>query len=156
MESKLYVGNLSLDTRDEDLRQLFTGAGTLRSVQIMVQRDTGESKGFGFIEMSTPEEAQRAIEMFNGSQLHERALTVNVAKPREERRYATPDTYQRRGNFNSDYRPQRREGGGRDDRRGGSSSGPGGRGGFGGGGGRGGSSGGRGGSSSGGGSRRSY
>src|SRR5512136_1755743 len=85
MEVKLYVGNLSYQTTDDDLRTLFAQAGTVASVAVIKDRDTGTSKGFGFIEMTTQVEAQNAITMFNNYQLGERPLTVNLAKPRVER-----------------------------------------------------------------------
>ena len=85
MEAKLYVGNLSYTTTDDDLRTLFAQAGTVASVAVIKDRDTGTSKGFGFVEMTSQVEAQKAISMFNSYQMGERALTVNLAKPREER-----------------------------------------------------------------------
>jgi len=85
MESKLYVGNLSYTTTEDDLRDLFAQAGTVKSVTLIKDRDTGRSRGFAFVEMDTQAEAQKAISQFHGSQLHERALTVNLARPREER-----------------------------------------------------------------------
>lgn len=85
MESKLYVGNLSYSTTEDDLRTLFTQAGTVTSVALIKDRDSGQSKGFGFVEMSNQVEAEKAISMFNGYQLGERELKVNMARPREER-----------------------------------------------------------------------
>jgi RNA recognition motif-containing protein len=85
MEAKLYVGNLSYWTSDDDLRTLFTQAGPVVSVAVIKDRDTGSSKGFGFVEMTSQVDAQKAISMFNAYQLGERPLTVNMAKPREER-----------------------------------------------------------------------
>ena len=85
MEVKLYVGNLSYSTTEDDLRTLFAQAGTVASVALIKDRDTGQSKGFAFVEMSTQAEAQKAISQFNGQALHDRALTVNIARPREER-----------------------------------------------------------------------
>src|SRR3972149_3132372 len=85
MEVKLYVGNLSYTTTEDDLRTLFAQAGSVKSVALIKDRDTGRSKGFAFVEMETQAEAQKAISQFNGSQLHDRALTVNLARPREER-----------------------------------------------------------------------
>jgi RNA recognition motif-containing protein len=118
MGKKLYVGNLSYSTTDHDLEQLFAAHGTVQSAQIIMDRDTNRSKGFGFVEMSTDEEAQAAIAALNEKEVDGRRLTVNEARPREER-----------------------GGGGR----GGYGGGGGGRGGYGGGGGRGGYGGGRGG-----------
>ena len=85
MEAKLYVGNLPYSTTEDDLRSLFAQAGTVKSVSLITDRESGRSKGFGFVEMETSEEAERAINMFHGSDLSGRALTVNVARPREER-----------------------------------------------------------------------
>ena len=77
--------NLSYATTEDDLRDLFAQAGTVKSVTLIKDRDTGRSRGFAFVEMETQAEAQKAISQFHGSQLHERALTVNLARPREER-----------------------------------------------------------------------
>ena len=85
MSSKLYVGNLAFQTSSEDLRQLFAQAGTVESATVVEDRDTGRSRGFGFVEMSTKEEAQAAISQFNGQDVNGRSLTVNEAKPREDR-----------------------------------------------------------------------
>ena len=85
MEVKLYVGNLSYSTSEDELRTLFAQAGNVTSVAVIKDRDTGSSKGFAFVEMTTQAEAQSAITMFNNYQLGERPLTVNMAKPREER-----------------------------------------------------------------------
>lgn len=119
MGSKLYVGNLSYNTTSSDLEQLFAQHGTVQSAEVISDRETGRSKGFGFVQMGSDAEAQAAIAAVNGQQHDGRALTVNEAKPREERS----------GGFG---------GGGGGGRRGGG-------GGYGGGGGRGGSGGGRGG-----------
>lgn len=85
MSSKLYVGNLSFETKEEDLTALFQQAGTVESVRIITDRYSGRSRGFGFVEMSTEEEAQKAIEMWNGKELDGRTLMVNEAKPKEDR-----------------------------------------------------------------------
>lgn len=85
MEAKLYVGNLPYNTADADLQSLFSQAGTVKSAQVIKDRESGRSKGFGFVEMSTTEEAQSAITMFNGKDFNGRPLTVNLARPREER-----------------------------------------------------------------------
>jgi RNA recognition motif-containing protein len=85
MESKLYVGNLAYSTTEDDLRSLFAEAGTITSVALIKDRDTGRSKGFAFVEMSSQAEAEKAISMFNGKALNERELTVNIARPRKER-----------------------------------------------------------------------
>jgi RNA recognition motif-containing protein len=85
MATKLYVGNLSFRTTSEDLREAFASVGTVESATVIEDRDTGRSRGFGFVEMATPEEAAAAIEQFNGKDLGGRNLTVNEAKPRTER-----------------------------------------------------------------------
>src|SRR5476651_2204451 len=85
MGKKLYVGNLSYDVDSAALEALFTPHGTVASAQVIQDRDTGRSKGFGFVEMSSDTEAQAAIAALNGQQNGGRALTVNEAKPREER-----------------------------------------------------------------------
>ena len=85
MESKLFVGNLAYSATEDDLRNLFAQAGTVKSVTIIKDRETGRSKGFGFVEMDTQAEAQKAISMFQGQSLRERPLTVNMARPREDR-----------------------------------------------------------------------
>ena len=85
MSMKLYVGNLSFQTSGDDLQQLFSQAGTVESASVVEDRDTGRSRGFGFVEMSTSEEGQAAIQKFNGQEISGRALNVNEAKPREDR-----------------------------------------------------------------------
>ena len=85
MEAKLYVGNLSYETTEQELRELFMQAGNVTSVALIKDRDSGRSKGFAFVEMSSQSEMQKAISMFNSYTLNDRQLTVNVARPREER-----------------------------------------------------------------------
>jgi RNA recognition motif-containing protein len=85
MEIKLYVGNLPYTTTEDDLRALFAQAGEVKSVAVIKDRDSGTSKGFGFIEMGTQEEAQKAISTFDGYSMGDRQLKVNMARPREER-----------------------------------------------------------------------
>jgi cold-inducible RNA-binding protein len=109
MDVKLYVGNMPYTTTEEELRTLFGQAGNVMSVAVIKDRDTGQSKGFGFIEMSTQAEAQKAISMFNRYHMGERELTVNLARPREDRGGGAG-------------------GGGFGDRRGGAGGGPGGAG----------------------------
>ena len=119
MGKKIYVGNLAYGVSSSDLQQMFEAHGTVQSAQVIMDRDTGRSKGFGFVEMDSEQEAQAAIAALNGQQVDGRTLTVNEARPREDRGGG---------------------GGGR-----GGYGGGGGRGGYGGGGGRGGYGGGRGG-----------
>ena len=123
---KLYVGNLAFQTSSEDLQQLFAQVGTVESASVIEDRDTGRSRGFGFVEMASKEEGESAISQFNGKEFNGRNLTVNEARPREDR-----------GNRGGG-------GGGRGGYGGGGRSG-GGRGGYGGGGNRGGYGGGGGG-----------
>jgi len=85
MSMKLYVGNLSFQTSSEDLQELFAQAGTVESASVVEDRDTGRSRGFGFVEMASKEEGQKAIEQFNGKELNGRNLNVNEARPREDR-----------------------------------------------------------------------
>jgi cold-inducible RNA-binding protein len=84
MGKKLYVGNLTYDVTDGALEQLFAAHGTVQSAQVIMDRDTGRSKGFGFVEMSSDAEAQNAIKALNGQMVGGRSLTVNEAKPRTE------------------------------------------------------------------------
>ena len=85
MSTKLFVGNLSFNTTENDLQDAFAAHGTVSEVNLMMDRMSGRSRGFAFVTMSTPEEAEKAIAALNGATLHERALTVNVARPKEER-----------------------------------------------------------------------
>ena len=85
MTKKLYVGNLSYDTTQEQLHELFSQAGEVSEIALITDRETGRAKGFGFVEMATEEGAQEAIKRFNGTTLDNRSLTVNEARPREER-----------------------------------------------------------------------
>ena len=85
MSNKLFVGNLSFNTTENDLQDAFAAHGTVTETNLMMDRTTGRPRGFGFVTMSTPEEAQKAIEALNGAQLGGRALTVNIARPREDR-----------------------------------------------------------------------
>src|SRR5258708_4722092 len=85
MSMKLYVGNLAFSTSSQDLQELFAAAGTVESASVVEDRDTGRSRGFGFVEMSSKEEGEAAIAQFNGKEVNGRALNVNEAKPRENR-----------------------------------------------------------------------
>ena len=141
MGNKLYVGNLPYSYRDSDMEQAFSQYGTVSSAKVMMERDTGRSKGFGFVEMSNDAEAQAAIAGMNGQQIGGRGLVVNEARPMEAR---AP----RSGGFGG--------GGGTGGGGGGYGGGGGGGGGYGGGGGGGSRSGGGGGYGGGGGGRSSY
>jgi RNA recognition motif-containing protein len=85
MSMKLYVGNLAFQTSSEDLQQLFAQAGTVESSSVVEDRETGRSRGFGFVEMATKEEGEAAIAQFNGQEFNGRNLNVNEARPREDR-----------------------------------------------------------------------
>ena len=85
MSMKLYVGNLAFQTSSQELQELFAQAGTVESASVVEDRDTGRSRGFGFVEMSSKEEGASAITQFNGKEVNGRALNVNEAKPRENR-----------------------------------------------------------------------
>ena len=143
MGNKLYVGNLSYNVRDDDLQQTFAQFGTVSSAKVMMDRETGRSKGFGFVEMGSDAEAQSAINGMNGQQMDGRALVVNEARPREERPGGFGGGGGSRGGFGG--------GGGGGFGGGAGRSGGGGYGGGGGGGGRSGGGGGYGGSGGGGG-----
>ncbi len=127
MSMKLYVGNLAFQTSSEDLQQLFTQAGTVESASVVEDRDTGRSRGFGFVEMASKEEGEAAIAQFNGKEFNGRNLTVNEARPREDRGNRGGGG---RGGFGGG-----RGGGGGYGNRGGGGGGRGGGGGYGGGGG---------------------
>jgi RNA recognition motif-containing protein len=107
METKLYIGNMSYDTTEEELRTLFSEAGTVGSVDIIKDRDTGRPKGFAFITMDSQAEAEKAISMFNEKTVNDRPLTVNIARPREERsgggRSFSGPTHRSRGGSNRRY-----------------------------------------------------
>lgn len=100
MSTKLFVGNLAYKTTENDLHDAFSAFGTVTETNLMVDRASGRSRGFAFITMSSPEEAQKAIEGLNGSTFHERQLTVNLARPREERSNNDRNRGGRRGNWN--------------------------------------------------------
>src|SRR3954465_14869710 len=85
MSNKLFVGNLSFNTTENDLHDAFAAHGTVVEANLVMDRDTGRPRGFGFVTMSTPEEAQKALEALNGKAIDGRSLTVSVARPREER-----------------------------------------------------------------------
>ncbi len=85
MNTKLFVGNLSFDTTENDLQDAFAAHGVVTEANLMTDRSTGRPRGFGFVTMGSPEEAQKAISALNGTQLGDRTITVNEARPREER-----------------------------------------------------------------------
>jgi hypothetical protein len=85
MAKNLFVGSLPWSVNDEQLAQIFAEAGSVDSARVITERDTGRSKGFGFVEMATDEEAKKAIDTLNGKEIEGRAITVNEARPREER-----------------------------------------------------------------------
>jgi RNA recognition motif-containing protein len=138
MGNKLYVGNLSYEVQDRDLQQLFSEYGTVTSAKVVTDRDTGRSKGFGFVEMSTDAEAEAAISALNGSEVQGRALTVNEARPKESSGGERRSGGGGRGFGGGGYGGGGYGGGRGGDRggRGGDRGGRGGRGGSGGGGGR--------------------
>ena len=115
MSMKLYVGNLSFQTSSDDLQQLFAQVGSVESASVVEDRDTGRSRGFGFVEMSTSEEGQAAIQQFDGKEVDGRSLKVNEAKPREDRGgrgngggYGNNGGGGRRSNWEISSRPARR------------------------------------------------
>lgn len=97
MDNKLYVGNLAYSVSDAELQKLFTGAGEVKSATVIKDRDSGRSKGFGFVEMATADEAQAAIRLYHGQEFQGRTLTVNIARPREDRPSQRGGGYQSRG-----------------------------------------------------------
>jgi RNA recognition motif-containing protein len=101
METKVYVGGLSYETTEDELRTLFAQAGAVKSVHIATDRDSGRSRGFAFVEMGSQGEMDKAIHLFNGKELNGRSLTVNQARPREDRRggggYGSSGSYNRQG-----------------------------------------------------------
>lgn len=113
MEAKLYVGNLSYETTEDDIRTLFAQAGTVNEVALIKDRDSGTSKGFAFVTMSTQDEAKAAIDQFNGRSLGNRELTVNVARPREERSGGGYDSNRSGGYRSNSGRSGGRSGGNR-------------------------------------------
>ncbi len=119
MSIRLFVGNLNFKTSSEDLQELFSQVGEVQSASVVTDRETGRSRGFGFVEMASQEDGQRAIEQFNGKEYNGRNLTVNEARPREDRGFGGGGGGGNRGGYGGN-----RGGGG------------GGRGGYGGGGGR--------------------
>ena len=107
MGTKLYVGNLSFNTTENELQELFSQAGTVQEVMLMQDKFTGKSRGFAFVTMGSDQEAQNAITQFNGKTVDGRALTVNEARPREPR----PPGGGGRGGYGGGYGGERRDGG---------------------------------------------
>jgi cold-inducible RNA-binding protein len=103
LEVKLYVGNMTYDTTEEQLRTMFTEAGSVVTVDVIKDRDTGNPKGFAFITMASQADANKAISLFNGKEVGGRPLTVNTAKPREERSGGGRSGSSNRGRSNSRY-----------------------------------------------------
>ena len=85
METRLYVGNMSYGTTEQDLRTMFSEAGAVQSIDVIMDRQTGKPKGFAFVNMSSEDEAEKAISLFNGKDVDDKPLKVNIAKPREDR-----------------------------------------------------------------------
>ncbi|HEY4952050.1 MAG TPA: RNA-binding protein [Verrucomicrobiae bacterium] len=106
MSTKLFVGNLSFNTTENEIQEAFAAHGTVVEANLMMDRMSGRSRGFAFVTMSTPEEAQKAIEAMNGANLGDRALTVNIARPKEERPRGSG------GGGGGDRGPRREYGGG--------------------------------------------
>ncbi len=112
MEYKLYVGNLSYTTSETDLQTLFAQAGAVKSVALIKDRDSGRSKGFAFVEMENQQDMQNAISMFNGKDFQDRALSVSIARPREERGGGGFGGNRRGGGGYNDRNRNNRSGGG--------------------------------------------
>jgi cold-inducible RNA-binding protein len=117
MSTKLFVGNLSFNTTENEIHEAFAAHGTVVEANLMMDRMSGRSRGFAFVTMSTPEEAQKAIEALNGANLGDRALTVNIARPKEERPRSGG------GGGGGDRGPRREYGGGGGSRGGGGGGG---------------------------------
>ena len=117
MSTKLFVGNLSFNTTENEIHEAFSAHGTVVEANLMMDRMSGRSRGFAFVTMSTPEEAQKAIEAMNGANLGDRALTVNIARPKEERPRSSG------GGGGGDRGPRREYGGGGGGSRGGGGGG---------------------------------
>jgi RNA recognition motif-containing protein len=113
MNNKLFVGNLSFQTTENDLNDAFAAHGTVTEANLMMDRTTNRSRGFAFVTMSTDEEAQKAIEAMNGTDLGGRSITVNIAKPREERPAGGRREYGSGGSGGGGYRGSGGGGGGR-------------------------------------------
>ena len=111
MDTKLYVGNLSYNTTEDDLRSLFSNSGTVTSVALIKDRSTGQSKGFAFVEMSSQNEAEQAIKDLNGKSIDNRNIKVNIARPPEKKR-SNSDNYNQSRRGSGSRGKDRRKGGG--------------------------------------------
>lgn len=111
MSNKLYVGNLAYTTNDQDLRDAFAPHGDVQSASVVIDRDSGQSRGFGFVEYGSSADAQRAVEAMNGTTVHGRTLNVNIARPREDRGGGGGGGRGGGGGWRDGGRPQRRDGG---------------------------------------------
>ena len=111
MDTKLYVGNLSYETTEDDLRSLFSNAGTVISVALIKDRDTGRSKGFAFVEMSSQSEAEQAKKNLDGKTVGNREIKVNKAQPPKEKERSYSNDYNRYGKGSSKKKNRRRSGG---------------------------------------------
>ena len=111
MRRKLYVGNLSFKATDDDLRNLFARIGSVESAQVVTDRETGRTRGFGFVDMATDDEAQKAIEALDGTSFMERILTVNLARPQEKKSQYMHRHHGRPGGRNSSKGNSRDRGG---------------------------------------------
>jgi RNA recognition motif-containing protein len=111
MDTKLYVGNLSYETTEDELRTLFSDSGTVTSVALIKDRDTGRSRGFAFVEMSSQSEAEEAIKNLDGKVVGNREIKVNIARPPSENRRPYSRDYNRHGKSNSKRKNRGRNGG---------------------------------------------
>jgi RNA recognition motif-containing protein len=111
MDTKLYVGNLSYETTEDDLRMLFSDSGTVTSVALIKDRDTGRSRGFAFVEMSSQSEAEQAIKNLNGKEVGNREIKVNIARPPDENRRPYSKDYNKYGKSSSKKKNRGRNGG---------------------------------------------
>ena len=112
MDTKLYIGNLPYETTEDDLRSLFSDAGTVTSIALIKDRDSGRSKGFAFVEMSSQSEAEQAIKNLDGKTVGNREIKVNKARPPQEKERSYSNDYNRYGKEGSSKKQQRRRNGG--------------------------------------------
>lgn len=109
MAKKLYVGGLPYEVTDESLREMFSEAGTVESATVIIDRMSGRSRGFGFVEMTSDDEAGKAIEMLDGKEIDGRKITVNEARPQEQRRERGGGGFERRGGDRGGFGRDRRD-----------------------------------------------